>query len=428
MTLPGRRHVLVDVGLPEIGYVHAGVLLVEATGRPGFAYHRDYRYAPIDPHGLNHIKAGRRAFPLAQGESLHPLFVDSLPGSFGMRVLVTEDPAVRNMSPGKLLWWLGTRHVDGLFYRTMADVGVESPIRGLAKLDEIRARAVGLFANEVVKAADHRLVRWALTVNGGARPKAEFEDDAGHAWVAKFNLDFDPYNMGRVEHATFSLLRDAGVLCPRTRVVALPSGNDVLLIERFDRQGGRPMHKLSAATLAGVERDKADYLDIARAIREHSAKPEPDLDQLYRSMLVDAGVNNTDNHLKNFEFVMLVEGWRFAPAFDKLPDPTNNAPVTSFCGLPAIPHLTAAVAAKLAERLGLPAEQAARSWREVSSALANVDRHLREAGVRPEERELIGATVQRRVALEADPRPAESVRQTGQRALAAGSPPTQFTI
>ena len=63
------------------------------------------------------------------------------------------------------------------------------------------------------------------------------------------------------------------------------------------------------------------YKDILDVVRKFSAEPAIDSERLFRQMVFNAVIGNTDDHLKNFWMIYGAgEGWRLSPAFDLVPD------------------------------------------------------------------------------------------------------------
>lgn len=138
---------------------------------------------------------------------------------------------------------------------------------------------------------------------GGARPKAVVEDDDG-LWLAKFNRPDDAWSSARVEHAMLVLARKCGIDTAEGRVKRV-AGRDVLLVERFDRQkaaeGYLRARMISALTLLRAQdtysdRDKWSYVALAEEIRRASARPSKDAPELFRRMVFNALISNTDDH------------------------------------------------------------------------------------------------------------------------------------
>jgi serine/threonine-protein kinase HipA len=63
------------------------------------------------------------------------------------------------------------------------------------------------------------------------------------------------------------------------------------------------------------------YYDLLLLIRKYSQDPQVDSERLFRQMVFNALVGNTDDHLKNFMMIHdHQQGWRLSPAFDLIPD------------------------------------------------------------------------------------------------------------
>jgi serine/threonine-protein kinase HipA len=62
------------------------------------------------------------------------------------------------------------------------------------------------------------------------------------------------------------------------------------------------------------------YADLIVALRHFSTQPEIDVPSLYRLMVFNALIGNTDDHLKNFWLLHDERGYTLSPAFDLLPD------------------------------------------------------------------------------------------------------------
>jgi serine/threonine-protein kinase HipA len=67
-------------------------------------------------------------------------------------------------------------------------------------------------------------------------------------------------------------------------------------------------------------RDGVSYLEIAEFIIQKGARVISDLEQLWRRILFNILVSNTDDHLRNHGFLLDHNGWVLSPAFDMNPD------------------------------------------------------------------------------------------------------------
>jgi serine/threonine-protein kinase HipA len=79
--------------------------------------------------------------------------------------------------------------------------------------------------------------------------------------------------------------------------------------------------------LAAMDGDARSYLEIADALRQHGAATATDLPQLWRRVVLNVLISNTDDHLRNHGFLYAgTAGWRLAPAYDLNPVPTDIKP------------------------------------------------------------------------------------------------------
>jgi serine/threonine-protein kinase HipA len=108
---------------------------------------------------------------------------------------------------------------------------------------------------------------------------------------------------------------------PEIQVVSVKS-RDLLLVKRFDltSQGGRNAI-VSFKTLTGIEDPfGARYTDLAEIVRLYSSEPQMDLEILFRQMIVNILLINTDDHLQNFAMLHTDKGWRLSPSYDIVPN------------------------------------------------------------------------------------------------------------
>ena len=160
---------------------------------------------------------------------------------------------------------------------------------------------------------------------GGARPKASVLAPDGSLWIAKFPSKNDEINVGAWE----MVVHDLAVLCqfnvPEAKLENFSKIGSTFLTKRFDRVGNKRIHFVSAMTLLGKNdganaADGSSYLDIASLIRQNSETPKKDLFELWRRIVFNMAVSNTDDHLRNHGFLMGKEGWRLSPLYDVNPN------------------------------------------------------------------------------------------------------------
>ena len=163
---------------------------------------------------------------------------------------------------------------------------------------------------------------------GGARPKAVVEDDSG-LWLAKFKARTDRFDYARVEAATLLLAEACGIDVPAVRTERV-GDSTVFLIKRFDREktpaGYLRTHFVSALTLLGKDERESlgsSYADIVAAIAKYGPADNTAAKlELFRRMVFNVLVGNTDDHLRNHGFVYSDGHYRLSKAYDIVPMPT----------------------------------------------------------------------------------------------------------
>lgn len=157
---------------------------------------------------------------------------------------------------------------------------------------------------------------------GGARPKASIKDKGGHLAIAKFSKKDDDFSMVLWEAVALKLAEDAGI---KTTVWRLEKILDkpVLILGRFDRKAKTRIPFLSAMSMLGAkDNDPHSYLEIAYVISQNGACPNSDLEELWRRIIFNVLISNTDDHLRNHGFLYKRhKGWHLSPAYDLNPTP-----------------------------------------------------------------------------------------------------------
>lgn len=162
---------------------------------------------------------------------------------------------------------------------------------------------------------------------GGARPKASVRDRDGHLAIAKFPHKDDEINTVLWEAVSLRLAAKAGIPVPVWRVERVMD-KPVLLLRRFDRERGQRIPFLSAMSMLGASDNEArSYLEFVDALRRYGASPKQDMHALWRRIVFNILISNTDDHLRNHAFLYAgPDGWRLAPAYDLNPVPTDIKP------------------------------------------------------------------------------------------------------
>lgn len=157
---------------------------------------------------------------------------------------------------------------------------------------------------------------------GGARPKANVLDTANHLWIAKFPSLKDDKDVGAWEMVTNELAANAGVNTAMGMVKKFNSKHHTFLTKRFDRtKKNERIHFASAMTLLGHKdgddaASGASYLEMVEFLTRNGANVKKDLEELWRRIVFNITVKNTDDHLRNHGFLLTPNGWTLSPAYD----------------------------------------------------------------------------------------------------------------
>ena len=129
-------------------------------------------------------------------------------------------------------------------------------------------------------------------------------------YILKFNTP--EFCLSEIEKTWFDLATKAGITMMPSRLIEV-EGTRHFLTERFDRRNGE---KVFTQTLAAVNPDAYCYEDLFSTCRRLSV-PQDELNELFLRMAFNVLSNNTDDHAKNFSFIMEKDGsWHLSPAYD----------------------------------------------------------------------------------------------------------------
>ncbi len=318
----------------DLGGQLVRVGLAETRGRSGVfnyvdAYVQD-RMPAIDP--INLPLASRRIFTTSGVANVWGVLNDAGPDSWGKKVLkVLEPDWLAGASPIDILIKSSGRGVGSLMFTEKVN---DQPVRqrGISRAD-LNAAAEGAHTveiGEIPRAQLRELLRASVSA-GGMHPKIAVTDPDGSEWLAKFRSVEDIVDTPCVEGASMQLAKLCGidaadVLCTAT------AERSSLLVRRFDRENGIEHYASADALfnrdrLAGDRRGTwASYAGVANLRRQlpgHGVGE--DLRELFRRMVFNVIIGNTDDHARNHGFVMNTRGqWRLSKAFDVLPNFRNQ--------------------------------------------------------------------------------------------------------
>ena len=161
---------------------------------------------------------------------------------------------------------------------------------------------------------------------GGARPKASVMDTNGQLWIAKFPSKNDENDTGAWEKVVHDLAKMCDLDVPESKLEKFSNLGSTFLVKRFDRVNSKRIHFASAMTLLGKKdganaADGTSYIDMAEFIKTYGSNPQKDLLELWKRIVFNMAVSNTDDHLRNHAFILTETGWSLSPLFDVNPIP-----------------------------------------------------------------------------------------------------------
>lgn len=323
---------------------------------------------------------------------------DARPDRWGERVIRFLDKPPR-LSVLEFLLFAGDERFGALGVSVSNAAYVARRMGPLPQLADVPAMArlvQQVLQGEPIDAAQQRLIAPGGTM-GGARPKALLNLD-GHPWVIKFNEMGESIDMPLVEHASLTLAAKAGIRVAQTRPIALPAGH-ALAVKRFDRAPGHRRHALSARVALKAAGEDMGYPELAQLLRRRGVAADgmalQHRHELFRRMVFNILLDNTDDHEKNHVLLMNDRfEYELSPAFDVLP-------AGQALGYQQMRVGSAGSDASLDNALsehrlfGLDAPEAVQQVRQVVAVIANWQPHFVACGVRPSEIQALAQQIDR---------------------------------
>ena len=189
-----------------------------------------------------------------------------------------------------------------------------------------------------------------------------------------------------------TLAAKAGINVAQTNVISV-NGLNAIVIRRFDRKGDKRIHCISAGTAirastASGQDPEMGYPQLARILRRAGVSENDanvfDARELFKRMVFNILIDNTDDHEKNHSLLVVNPGgfaqFRLAPAYDVLPSNSGQGLQEFICGN-NFNDSTLANAMTQTEAFGLTRAQAAELVVEVIGVVNTWRGHFRALGV-----------------------------------------------
>ena len=322
---------------------------------------------------------------------------DARPDRWGERVIRILDKPPR-LSLMEYLYFAGDERFGALGVSLSKDQYLPrrlGPLPELADVALIAELVKKVVAGEPVPPPQHRLIAPGVTM-GGARPKALL-NVGGEQWVLKFSEPGEYVDMPLIEHAAMTLAEQARIRVAATRPIALARGHAVA-VKRFDRvsdgggggdgggHGVRRRHALSAHVALKAAGEGMGYPELAQLLRRRgvaeSSLGRAQRAELFRRMVFNILIDNTDDHEKNHALLMNDRGeYELSPAFDVLPSGHALGYQQMRVGADMADSTLANALSEHAQ-FGLKRGEAESQVREVAAVVAGWKSHFAAAGVR----------------------------------------------
>lgn len=257
----------------------------------------------------------------SSSQGMHLVFRDSLPDAWGQRILFYKYPAIA-LTPLNILLLSSSDRIGAFHFQETATT-YQPQYENSATLEELMESASYIEQNKLVP-ENLAIALFHGTSVGGARPKALI-DEHQKKYIAKFSSTTDIFPIVQAEFAAMWLAKKVGITASPVKLVRV-AGKYILLVERFDRiylsSGWSRKLMISALTLLGLSENEgryASYLDLSDQIRKYSKHPLIDLHELFRRIVFNILIGNTDDHAKNHAFFWDGQYYAITPAYDICP-------------------------------------------------------------------------------------------------------------
>jgi serine/threonine-protein kinase HipA len=308
---------------------------------------------------------------------------DARPDRWGERVIRFVDKPPR-LSLLEYLYFAGDDRFGALGVSTSASEyrpRRTGPLPTLADAETLHELVRRVLDNEPVPEAQRRLISPGGTL-GGARPKALL-DIKGEQWVVKF-ADGDAADTPLIEHASMTLAKTAGIRVAQTQPIRLHDGHAVA-VKRFDRARGARRHALTAHVALRAAAERFGYPELAQLLRRRGVAAggagAAQMQELFRRMVFNILIDNTDDHEKNHALLMTdALEYELAPAYDVLP----SGQALGFQQMRVGEHEADATldnALSMARYFALDDKQARAEARKVAAAVDRWQAHFADCGV-----------------------------------------------
>lgn len=267
-----------------------------------------------------------------QYQGLPPFISDSLPDSWGNTLFdkwIRDNRIPRNkVTPLYKLMFIGTRGMGALEYEPYASELTHTRTVDIKSLYDMSLKVLEDRDSIVLDPNDELTLQALLAVGtsaGGRQMKAIIAINCESGEIRSGQTDglegFEYYILkfgdksmpiAEIETAYYNMATASGIDMEECRMLPV-EGTNHFLTKRFDRKNGKKIH---VQTLAAMNPEARSYEDLIATCRQLSVS-ESEIEQIFTRMVFNVMANNTDDHNKNFSFLLAENGrWQIAPAYD----------------------------------------------------------------------------------------------------------------
>ena len=305
---------------------------------PYFEYNREWIESGLDISPLDaSIKLPKNRRPIFGAsekiyQKLPPFLADSLPDAWGNELFeqwrLQQDIKPSEITPLDNLAFIGKRAMGALeFLPETSNFDPKGSLNLKALID--LAEQIYTQRENARIAPEQSLTMQALmavgTSAGGRQPKAIIainretgEIRSGQVGALK-GFEHCILKFGFKERSTAELEMTYYEMAKKAEIQMMPcwlmdiEGDKHFITKRFDREGERKLHMQTLAALY----PEADSYDRLLWVCRKMRLSELDSEEVFRRMIFNILANNTDDHNKNFSFLMDAQGrWCLSPAYD----------------------------------------------------------------------------------------------------------------
>ena len=305
---------------------------------PYFEYNREWIESGLDISPLDaSIKQPQNLRPIFGAsekiyQKLPPFLADSLPDAWG-NALFEQWRLQQGIKPGEItsldkLAFVGKRAMGALeFFPETYDFNPTEDVKLKALID--LAEQIYTQRENVQIEPEQSLTMQALmavgTSAGGRQPKAIIAINSETGAIRSGQIgslkgfEYCIIKFGIKERSAAELEMTYYEMAIKAGIKMMPcwlmdvEGDKHFATKRFDRDGEKKLHMQTLAALYPEADSYERLLWVCRKMR----LSELDSEEIFRRMVFNILANNTDDHNKNFSFLMDEQGrWRLSPAYD----------------------------------------------------------------------------------------------------------------